>query len=296
MQAWKGSVRYRISQIRDRIEAVEVRIERLNRQIEALKTDLRRAKLRHARHGKRRHLDRLRASHVRLQAELLGKPRVCFGGRKALRDGDVAGWKAARASSFTLVGSKDETAGNQSAQWDGTNLRLRLPDAMGGGHLVIPNVGFRYGQDALHATLERGGGITWRLFRDDAGVWQIRATVDEPAAEIRTDRRLGAIGIDLNVDHLADVSVDRMGNPVERRTRSRTASPPGAAGTARQPPSARSRSDAPSLLTRTFQPRSGKDVRSPATTWRPGLPRAGRATSVVVGSLPSAVQPYRWRA
>ena len=218
VQAWRGSVRYRISQVRDRIDAVEARIERLDKQVQTAKSDANQAKLRLSRRGKRRHLDRLQASHVRLQAELLGKPRVCFGGRKLLRDGDVAGWKAARASSFTLVGSKDETAGNQSAQWDGATLRVRLPDAIGGGHLAIPAIRFRYGQEVLEATLGRGGAITWRLFRDDAGAWQVRATVDEPAAEVVTDRRLGAVGIDLNVDHLAVVEVDRMGNPCGRRT------------------------------------------------------------------------------
>ncbi len=49
VQAWKGSVRYRISQVPDRIEAVEGRIERLGHQIEAAKTEAHRAKLRLAR-------------------------------------------------------------------------------------------------------------------------------------------------------------------------------------------------------------------------------------------------------
>ena len=130
---------------------------------------------------------------------------------------DLAGWAAARSGAIVLIGSKGESAGNQSAQWNGSTLRLRMPDAVGGGHLKIADVSFRYGQEPLEAALARGDAIAWRLRRED-GVWRLLATIDETATAIVTDRRAGMIGIDLNIDHLAVVSVDRMGNPSSRAT------------------------------------------------------------------------------
>jgi hypothetical protein len=61
---------------------------------------------------------------------------------------------------FFVLGSQDETAGNQTCQAivaaDGSlTLRLRLPDSVArdGKHLVIPGVRFAYGHDALLAAL-----------------------------------------------------------------------------------------------------------------------------------------------
>lgn len=214
---WRGAVAHQISSTSNRIKALRMRISLLSLQAKKAKNPAQREKLRLAVHGKRRHLATIEASLARLKIERTGKPKICFGGRSLLRDGDFAGWRAKRASSILLVGSKTERAGNQSAQWDGATLRVRLPDAIGGGHVLIPDVRFRYGQEELEGALKRGAAITWRLFRD-GDVWQVRATIDEVAANVVTDRELGAIGVDLNVDHLAVVSIDRMGNPVERRT------------------------------------------------------------------------------
>ena len=78
-----------------------------------------------------------------------GKVRLCFGSKKLFRaqfDLDANGyasreewltdWKASRSSEFLLIGSKDETAGNQSCQLQvipegGYRLKLRLPNAIG---------------------------------------------------------------------------------------------------------------------------------------------------------------------
>jgi hypothetical protein len=43
------------------------------------------------------------------------------------------------------LGSKGETAGNQTERWDGETLAVRLPDALGGGVKTWHGVQFRYG-------------------------------------------------------------------------------------------------------------------------------------------------------
>jgi hypothetical protein len=53
-----------------------------------------------------------------------------------------------------VLGSKDGSWGNQSAQLipndEGTlTLPLRLPDAVGGGRIEIPNINFKYGHDVI---------------------------------------------------------------------------------------------------------------------------------------------------
>lgn len=58
--------------------------------------------------------------------------------------------------------------------------------AVGGGHLGIDDVSFRYGQVPLKAALARGDAIAWRLSRED-GVWRLLATIDEtPPPSSRT--------------------------------------------------------------------------------------------------------------
>jgi hypothetical protein len=103
-----------------------------------------------------------------------GTVRICFGSRKLFRaqfaleaNGykDHSEWKAdwlkSRSSQFFVLGSKDETEGNQSCQAkveeNGTlRLTLRLPNALletQGKFLLIPGVKFAYGQDAIVAAL-----------------------------------------------------------------------------------------------------------------------------------------------
>jgi IS605 OrfB family transposase len=211
------------------------RIEKLEEKTAAIATRLadahpkrpltrrRRERLAFELHQKRRHLQTCRDRQASAAAELhAGRPRLCFGGRGLLRDsqasGDLWRWQAKRSGRIFLVGSKDETAGNQSCQWDGKSLTLKLPGSARGERTTLSGVVFRYGQRELEAALERGSAITWLLFRDDAGEWQARATIDEPPAELATDVRCGVVAVDLNADHLAVTVVDRAGNPTCRQS------------------------------------------------------------------------------
>ena len=152
----------------------------------------------------------------------------------------LADWRDARSNEFFVLGSRDETAGCQlcvaSVADDGSlTLRLRMPDCLAqeyGKYVVIENVRFTYGHeqilDALLSNMDyrayrgqhgekaaRGGGlgqaISYRFKRDSRG-WRVFATTKMVKAAVMTDRSLGAIGVDLNADHLAVTETDHSGN------------------------------------------------------------------------------------
>jgi hypothetical protein len=121
-------------------------------------------------HQKKRRLNRLFNCKAGIERDLAATvPSLCFGSRKLFREqfdlkanehADHAAWHeawgAARASSFFILGSADETAGNQTCQFRDGALHLRLPDALGGGIQAIP-VAFRYREIDLLAALTQPG-------------------------------------------------------------------------------------------------------------------------------------------
>ena len=114
-------------------------------------------------------------------------------------------------------------------------LRLRMADCLAeqhGKYLVIEGVRFAYGHGQVLAALASnaeyaayrrehgekearattlGQAISYRFKRDAKG-WRVFATTELPEVEITTDQRRGAIGVDLNADHLAVVETDASGN------------------------------------------------------------------------------------
>ena len=115
------------------------------------------------------------------------------------------------------------------------NLRLRIPDALAGEqgkYLVIPGVWFKYGHEQVLAALgsnaeyagyrrehgekaaratSLGQAVSYRFKRDGKG-WRVFATTDMASGPVVTDRARGAIGVDLNADHLAVSETDADGN------------------------------------------------------------------------------------
>ena len=99
-----------------------------------------------------------------------GHTSLTFGTKKALRARAQSAmtekelkvwrrnWDMARNGQFLVLGSKDETAGCQgcvaTAAADGSfTLRIRLPDAQGGGYAVLAGVRFAYGAEQLRHAL-----------------------------------------------------------------------------------------------------------------------------------------------
>ena len=151
-------------------------------------------------------------------------------------------WRDARSDEFFVLGSRDETAGCQlcvaTVADNGTlTLRLRMPDCLAvqhDKHLVIEGVWFAYGHEQVLAALgsnseyaayrrehgekaaratELGQAISYRFKRDGKG-WRVFVTTNMMGVPVVTDQRLGAIGVDLNADHLAVAETDASGNCV----------------------------------------------------------------------------------
>ena len=151
-------------------------------------------------------------------------------------------WREARSDEFFVLGSRDETAGCQlcvaAVADDGSlTLRLRMPDGLAAQHgkyLTIEGVRFAYGHEQMLAALgsnaeyaayrnehgekaaretELGQAISCRFKRDRKG-WRVFATTAMMGVPVVTDKRRGAIGVDLNADHLAVVEADASGNYV----------------------------------------------------------------------------------
>lgn len=146
--------------------------------------------------------------------------RLCFGSKRlfnaqfdlaandyASHEEWLANWQAARANQIFVLGSMDETAGNQSCQAsmneDGAfDLQMRLPGSMGASHdkhLEIKDVRFAYGHQAIAAALASsqrvasttkagkptvkriGSALSYRFVRDVKG-WRVFVSCE--AAEI----------------------------------------------------------------------------------------------------------------
>ena len=149
-------------------------------------------------------------------------------------------WRDARNDEFFVMGSRDETAGCQlctaSIADDGSlTLKLRLPDCLAGGYgkyLTIAGVYFAYGHEQVLAALQSntehaayrrqhgekaarattlGQAISYRFKRDARG-WRVFVTTRMVDVAVVTDKRLGAVGVDLNADHLAVAETDASGN------------------------------------------------------------------------------------
>ena len=149
-------------------------------------------------------------------------------------------WQDARSDEFFVLGSRDETGGCQLcvasiADEGSLTLRLRMPDCLAeqhGKYLVIEGVRFAYGHEQVLAALQSnaeyaahrrqhgdkaaratvlGQAISYRFKRDGKG-WRVFVSTEMMDVPAVTDQRRGAIGVDLNADHLAVVETDASGN------------------------------------------------------------------------------------
>lgn len=73
-----------------------------------------------------------------------------------------------------------------------------------------------HGQSLLRSALsaprgKEGQAVSWRLTRDSKG-WACSFTAEEPRSRKQTSRLAGALGVDVNADHLAATCVDAQGN------------------------------------------------------------------------------------
>jgi len=168
-----------------------------------------------------------------------GKISLCFGGRKlfhaqfALEENGYSSheewrqaWEDKRSSQVFSLGSKDETAGNQSCtlmidHQGELQVRLRLPDVLakeqGVKHLFFSHVHWRYGGKDILDALQRKVAMSYRFLRDKKGWRLFISFVKEKALEV-TREQAGSIGIDLNEHHVALTEIDYKGNFLQKKT------------------------------------------------------------------------------
>jgi IS605 OrfB family transposase len=239
IQSLKEIQKLRIADCKEKITSLQKRLKS------------KRVRCKHLVHQRKQRLEARLAQLQNDQAK--GKVRMCFGSRKLFRaqhhleesgfqsrEEWLKEWKEKRSSFFFLMGSKDETSGNQSCAGiiESNNtlaFRLRLPNTLHQKYLTIKNVSFKYGQDVISKVLrenqarcslqreknpqykERGLAVSYRFIRDRRG-WLLFVSCALPAAEYVTKKEFGYIGVDLNVDHLALTETDHSGNPLSTAT------------------------------------------------------------------------------
>lgn len=206
-------------------------------------------KLRFILHQKKRKLclavTRCRKAEARAAAAV---PTMLFGSRRILRErADIhpndtqaiarwrRRWEASRNGNFILIGSSDETAGNQTCQarpgGPGLNLLIKTPpglqaEGMPDRITIEVPMPSRYRDELLRAIArdsdEVKTSIAWRFVRDPdwpasrrLSPWRAFATFDIPVAgKKRTGKVSGSVmGIDINADHLALCLMTGDGNP-----------------------------------------------------------------------------------
>jgi IS605 OrfB family transposase len=222
VEAWREGVSFRITDLEDRIKGLGKAIQILEKKIEKerknkVPSQVKIDRWRFTIHQKSRSLASCRDRLQELLVEIKGIPRICFGGRELLKQDKIAEWQVKRSSQIFLLGSSDETAGNQSCQWDGVDtLLIKLPEALGGERVKLTGVKFAYGQDCLGN--RAGKPLTWLLFKDEKGRWHANVTLPETPAPVTNTLSWGGIGVDVNENHLAVGIVDRYGNLTETET------------------------------------------------------------------------------
>lgn len=201
--------------------------------------------LKHYLHQKKRRLRNLGQKLEKRESDVQRNTiRICFGSKKLfhtqfhLEENQYKNhqewrkdWQEVRNSQFLVIGSKDETFGNQTATYDLKNtLRLRVANHFTdifGKYIEFPATLFPYGQEWLDKAkvpcmgFTRSGrpqkyysSISYRFMKRKKG-WYLNATVEREIPKTGTSNDNGLIGVDLNAGFLSVCEIDRFGNPIK---------------------------------------------------------------------------------
>lgn len=218
----------------------EENLLKLKEKIASLDKKLPKIKDKSTKHHKQRKLTSMKLRFQKLQtAHKEDQISLCFGGKTLfhaqfhLEKNNYSSfsewkedWRKARSSEFFSLGSKDETSGNQSCSLtiqkdQSCTLRLRLPHSLdkkyGTKYLILSNIFFNYGHEELLKALQSKQALSYRFKKDEKG-WRVFVSFTQKRAPLVTRPSLGAIGVDINVNHLAVTEIDAKGNPVNKKT------------------------------------------------------------------------------
>lgn len=205
-------------------------------------------KLRRSLHEHKRRLTALEARLARTKIKI-EDPSICFGsvklfnaqhhlGESGVADHEkwLSKWRASRSSQFFIEGDARKPSGNSfvrlTACDDGSfDLELRLPKALAhlaerqtnaGGTVVrcvdFCKLRFPHGDAEIRQTLADGRPLSVRFNRNSDDTWTVSIMLRQEFKDANTiDLAHGALGIDLNTDHVAATLVDASGNPTMTR-------------------------------------------------------------------------------
>lgn len=211
-------------------ELKKVQIKNFENKIKSLKEKLDGTPSKLNNHQWKRKLFSLQTKLEKTKVSLKETPAICFGGKKLFRKQfnlkengykDHADWKAdwttQRNSQFFLIGSKDESFGNQSCQMYPGRLALRLTHGIakrrGFKTIQIP-CEFSYQQGLIHSALSQGQAMTYRFIKK-GNKWYVLLSTQAPTVKRITDFKNGTLGIDLNPACLAMTRISSDGNWVQ---------------------------------------------------------------------------------
>ncbi|KAF3884805.1 MULTISPECIES: IS200/IS605 family accessory protein TnpB-related protein [Nostocales] len=119
-------------------------------------------------------------------------------------------------NNFTLIGSKDETNGNQISQLSSEGLlKIRVPTALEarfGKYVIASGVNFPYGQEDINYAISNSA-VSFRFYYKKQR-WYIAVSVNVQDVPIQSRNRWqsGCIGVDLNPSVIGWTYVDAYGN------------------------------------------------------------------------------------
>ena len=240
----KGKVSSFKTLLKERTSNLETRIRKLKKHIKNLKDPFKK-------HHKKRLLCKLEKKLENLKIDIKeNRVRICFGSKKLFRkqfsleenaytshDEWKKTWQDKRNDSFFLVGSKDETNGNQSCQitcsGDNFNLIVRLPNSFSRKSIVLEDICFAYGQEEIFRAIDENekrkdlkkekrpyshlGKALSYLFKKDKKGWTVFVTVDKDKPNKTSNSNIGMIGLDINVNHIALAETDHFGNIIYKK-------------------------------------------------------------------------------
>jgi len=229
ISAYKASQELAIANLKRQIESLDKQIEKFSRKPSQEKV------LHHKKRRRQMLFDRMASREKDQKNKTI---RLCFGSNKLfnaqfhLKKNGFASfedwkkaWNAKRNSEFFVLGSKDESSGNQTCRArvqpnEKLSFRLRLPQALEiqyGKYIELSDVSFAYGHEKILAALNHPAGkaLSYRFKKDQKG-WRLFVSVCQEEIESITQEGIGVIGLDLNVDHVACVETDRFGNVISK--------------------------------------------------------------------------------
>ena len=257
----QGKVKSYLEILKENIPFLEGKIKKLKKHVKKLEQEKKQSKKKIAKnpqlnqkeklHHKKRKLIHLERKLEKLkQDKKENKIRICFGGKKlfkkqfSLEENNMSQekwkkkWQDKRNNSFFLVGSKDESYGNQNCQisrnGDLFNIALRLPNCSSKKYVTIKNIDFTYGKEEIIAAIEEnekrkrikkekgdyshfGKAITF-LFKQDEKGWTVFATIEKEPPNQISRYNIGMIGLDININHIALTETDHYGNLLNKKS------------------------------------------------------------------------------